>query len=171
MTSRSRSPFDGEMDDGDGERWRVKTRDRGKTARYINPLRGTAHVPWPRRDVRRTCGTRAWTHVGARVWARVCFGCARRRAACRAERKRAREREKEGGKRESVSHEPWGANKRVVAVVRCGVGSGISSYSISTLPPTPGSDRRRPSVAPSPSPPSRSPSSRPCALRFPHSRE
>jgi len=55
------------------------------------------------------------------------------------------------------------ANKRVVAVVRCGVGSGISSYSISTLPPTPGSDRRRPSAAPSPS---LSPSPSPSLARY-----
>lgn len=115
-----------------------------------------------------TCGG---TCVGACVF-RVCSpprGMSRREKESK--RKREREGAEGGGKRESVSHEPWGANKRVVAVVRCGVGSGISSYSISTLPPTPGSDRRRPSVAPSPSPPSRSPSSRPCALRFPHSRE
>lgn len=61
-----------ESDGGEGEGQR-------KAARYINPLRRTAHVPRPRRDVRR-----AWTHcVEARVWARVCFGCTRRRAACR----------------------------------------------------------------------------------------
>lgn len=100
VTSRSRSPFDGEMDDGDGERWRVKTRDRGKDSAIHQPSAGdgTCAAAASRRKKNvwnagvDTCGG---TCVGACVF-RVCSlprGMSRREK----ESKRKREREKERG--------------------------------------------------------------------------
>lgn len=122
-----------------------------------------------RRNVRRVERGRGhaavWkgTCVGACVF-RVCSPPAARHVGKKKERERATGRRRGRMCRTNRG----GANKRVVAVVRCGVGSGISSYSISTLSPTPGTQRpppRRPSAAPSPSPVPRHPFLRPRSSR------
>lgn len=96
-----------------------------------------------RRDVRRVAKRRrAESHAGvdivwAHVWARVCLECSSPHCDETGEKKtekRGDEREKEKERERVVRIIGGGANKRVVAVVRCGVGFGISSYSISTLP-------------------------------------